>query len=54
VGVSQGAIADPTGEAGYDALRLDFDRHLLLQFRGPRSLPMPGCCLTAIWMTRWD
>jgi len=28
------AMADPTGEADRGALRLDFDRRLLLQFRG--------------------
>ena len=28
------AMADPTGEANTSALRLDFDRRLLLQFRG--------------------
>src|ERR1700752_1315356 len=27
-------MADPTGEADKGALRLDFDRRLLLQFRG--------------------
>ena len=27
-------MADPTGEANRGALRLDFDRRLLLQFRG--------------------
>src|SRR5229473_1986029 len=27
-------MADPTGEAGTEALRLDFDRRLMLQFRG--------------------
>jgi Transposase DDE domain group 1 len=27
-------MADPTGEAGSEALRLDFDRRLMLQFRG--------------------
>jgi len=27
-------MADPTGEAGSAALRLDFDRRLMLQFRG--------------------
>jgi hypothetical protein len=27
-------MADLTGEAGCDALRLDFDRRLMLQFRG--------------------
>ena len=28
------AMGNRTGEAGRGALRLDFDRHLLLQFRG--------------------
>ena len=28
------AMGDPTGEADRGALRLDFDRRLLLQFRG--------------------
>jgi hypothetical protein len=27
-------MADPTGEADRSALRLDFDRRLMLQFRG--------------------
>src|SRR3954470_24323585 len=27
-------MVDPTGEADKDALRLDFDRRLMLQFRG--------------------
>jgi hypothetical protein len=27
-------MADPTGEAGRGALRLDFDRRLMLRFRG--------------------
>jgi hypothetical protein len=27
-------MADPTGGAGSEALRLDFDRRLMLQFRG--------------------
>ena len=27
-------MADPTGEADRNALRLDFDRRLMLQFRG--------------------
>ena len=27
-------MADPTGEAKRGALRLDFDRRLMLQFRG--------------------
>ena len=33
-GIKWGALEDPTGEAGKGALRLDFDRRLLLQFRG--------------------
>jgi hypothetical protein len=28
-------MADPTGEADKGVLRLDFDRRLMLQFRGP-------------------
>jgi hypothetical protein len=38
------------------ALGLDFDRRLLVQFRGsaiPQSRLMPGYCPTASWMTRW-
>jgi hypothetical protein len=31
---TEAAMADPTGEADKGALRLDFDRRLLLQFRG--------------------
>ena len=27
-------MADPTGESKSEALRLDFDRRLMLQFRG--------------------
>ena len=27
-------MAHPTGESGSDAVRLDFDRRLMLQFRG--------------------
>jgi hypothetical protein len=33
-GPSGAAMADPTGEADRGALRLDFDRRLMLQFRG--------------------
>src|SRR5262249_46852314 len=33
-GWSEAAMAHPGGEAGSDAVRLDFDRHLMLQFRG--------------------
>jgi hypothetical protein len=31
---SEAAMAHPTGESESDALRLDFDRRLMLQFRG--------------------
>ena len=33
-GIERGMMADPTGEADRGALRLDFDRRLMLQFRG--------------------
>src|SRR5207244_10284744 len=33
-GLTGAVMADPTGEANRSALRLDFDRRLLLQFRG--------------------
>src|SRR5215831_4706585 len=33
-GSSEAAMAHPTGESGSDAVRLDFDRRLMLQFRG--------------------
>jgi hypothetical protein len=33
-GTSRGGDGGPTGEADRSALRLDFDRRLLLQFRG--------------------
>jgi hypothetical protein len=33
-GLTGAAMADPTGEADKGALRLDFDRRLLWQFRG--------------------
>jgi hypothetical protein len=32
--LSEAAMANPTGESESDALRLDFDRRLILQFRG--------------------
>jgi hypothetical protein len=34
VGSNGAAIADPTGESNGGALRLDFDRRVMLQFRG--------------------
>jgi hypothetical protein len=45
-------MADPTGEADRSALRLDFDRRLMLQFRGSTLPPMPDYWLIASWMTR--
>ena len=36
------AMADLTGETDRSALRLDFDRRLMLQFHGSAITPMPG------------
>jgi hypothetical protein len=39
-------MAHPTGESKNGVLRLDFDRRLMLQFRGSLLwlfLPVPGC-----------
>jgi hypothetical protein len=33
-GPNRAIMADPTGEADRGALRLDFDRRVMLQFRG--------------------
>src|SRR6266581_5666529 len=33
-GLREAAMANPTGESESDAVRLDFDRRLMLQFRG--------------------
>src|SRR4051812_6282786 len=35
-------MADPTGEANRSALRLDFDRRLMLQFRGSTIISDAG------------
>ena len=35
-------MADPMGEAGRGALKLDFDRRLVLQFRGSAITSDPG------------
>ena len=40
-------MANPTGESVSDAVRLDFDRRLTLQFRGSVSPLMPGRWPTA-------
>ncbi len=32
-------MMNPTGESESDAVRLDFDRRLMLQFRGSVALP---------------
>jgi hypothetical protein len=44
-------MGDPTGEADKGALRLDFDRRLVLHFAVPRLPPMPDCYPIASWMT---
>ena len=47
-------MGDRTIEAGRLALRLDFDRRLMLQFRGAVFTSHVGlCCLIASWVTRW-
>jgi hypothetical protein len=46
-------MGDQTGEADNSGVRLDFNRRLLLQFRGSTITSMPGYWLTASWMTRW-
>ena len=44
-------MVDPAGEPTDGALRLDFDRRLMLQFRGSMIPPMAGRWLIASWMT---
>ena len=46
-------MGDPAGEADNSDPRLDFNRHLLLQFRGSAITPDAGYWLTASWMTCW-
>ena len=41
-------MANPAGESPDEALKLDFDRRVMLQFRGSVvTLPMPDCWPTA-------
>ena len=40
-------MANPAGKSNDEVLKLDFDRRLMLQFRGSWSRPMLGCWHTA-------
>src|SRR5712691_10552480 len=42
-------MADPAGEADGGALRLDFDRRLILRFHGSAITSMAACCPIASW-----
>ena len=46
-------MANPAGESYDGALRLDFDRRLMLQFRGSWLPPTQACSHTGNWTTRW-
>jgi hypothetical protein len=46
-------MMDPTGEADWGALRLDFNRRLMLQFRGAAITSDGGRSPIGSWMMRW-
>jgi hypothetical protein len=44
-------MAVPTGESKSEALKLNFDRRLTLQFRGSEITSDGGCWASASWTT---
>ncbi len=47
-------MAYPMGEVKLEALRVDFDRRLKLDFMAATSHPTPVCFLIVNWMTPLD